>query len=66
MGYHICHVISIEQTVDVHTVTSTYGWLRKLFPFLDPSVRGTAIMGRMHAVRVIDNALSVFLLQAPG
>ena len=59
MGYHICHVISIEQTVDVHTVTSIYDRLRKLFLFLDPSIRGTAIMGRIHAIRVIDNGLTV-------
>ena len=65
VGYDIRNIMSIQQTVNVHTVTTAYGRLGKLFTFLYPSVSGTAVVGRVYAVGIIDHRLFILCSQYP-
>lgn len=52
-GYHVRFVIRIKQTVDAHPTTTADGSLFRLFVGLYPSIRGTDVVGWMHAVGII-------------
>ena len=38
MGYDVCHVMRIKQSVDVDTVPTAHGGLLQTFALLDPSI----------------------------